>query len=114
MTIMPDEAHRPADEQVPDSAARVVLIERSILVLLVVGLFLGVLAIVRPFATAILFGATLATAAWPLRQSLVRHGIGHGMTAALLLLLSLVLIVLPILVVAPRLANQLGEGMQHV
>ena len=114
MTIMPDEAHRPADERVPDIAARVALIERSILVLLVVGLFLGVLAIVRPFTTAILFGATLATAAWPLRQSLVRRGIGHGTTAALLLLLSLVVIVLPILVVAPRLADHLGESIQHV
>jgi hypothetical protein len=48
------------DERTSDVTARVALIERSILVLLVV----GVLAIVKPFTTAILFGAALATAAW--------------------------------------------------
>src|SRR5271157_6013854 len=101
---MTDELHQPTEERAPDGAARMALIERSILVLLVVGLLIGVLAIVRPFTTAILFGATLATAAWPLRQSLVRRGIGHGTTAALLLLLSLVVIALPIVLVAPRLA----------
>jgi hypothetical protein len=46
-----------------DDAARVTLIERSLLELLVVGLAIGVLAVVKPFTTAILFGAALATAA---------------------------------------------------
>jgi len=61
----------------------VALIERSILALLVVGLFIGVLTIVKPFTTAILFGAALATAAWPMRQGLVGHGLGRGPSAAL-------------------------------
>jgi predicted PurR-regulated permease PerM len=92
----------------------VALIERSILVLLFVGLLIGVLAIVKPFTTAILFGAALATATWPARQALIRRGIGHGPAAALLLLISLVVIVLPMLVTAPQLADQLGEGVRSV
>src|SRR5215470_17978853 len=75
---MSDELRQPTDERMRDDAARVALIERSILVLLVVGLFIGVLAIVKPFTTAILFGAALATAAWPMRQALVRRGLGRG------------------------------------
>jgi hypothetical protein len=51
------------DEPAQDLAWRVLRIERSILVPMLVGLVAGVLAIVEPFTTAILFGATLATAA---------------------------------------------------
>ena len=68
----------PDFEATRDGGARVALVARSILVLLFVGLFIGVLAIVRPFTTAILFGAALATAAWPLRQALARRGLGRG------------------------------------
>ena len=75
---MADEFRRLTDERTRDDAARVALIERSILMLLVVGHLIGVLAIVKPFTTAILFGASLATAAWPIRQALVRRGLGHG------------------------------------
>ncbi len=111
---MADEPYHVIDEQKLDPAGRVAVIERGVLVLLVVGLLIGVLAIVKPFTTAILFGATLATAAWPLRQALVRRGLGRGAAAALLLLLALVLIVLPMLVAAPHLVGQLGEGVQRV
>jgi hypothetical protein len=86
---MPDERRQPTEERIQDSIARVAIIERSILVLLVVGLLIGVLAVVKPFTTAILFGAALATAAWPVRQALVRRGLGHGSAAALFLLLSI-------------------------
>ena len=111
---MIDELRQPADEQTRDDAVRVALIERSILVLLFVGLLIGALAIVKPFTTAILFGAALATAAWPLRQALVGRGLRRGTAAALLLLLSLVVVVLPMLVVAPHLAEQIGQAMQRV
>ena len=104
---MADELRQPTDERMPDDTARVALIERSILVLLVVGLFIGVLAIVKPFTTAILFGAALATAAWPMRQALVRRGLGYGPAAALLLLLSIVIVLLPMLLFAPHLADQM-------
>jgi predicted PurR-regulated permease PerM len=112
--IMADERCRPTDKGTGDNAARVALIERSILVLLVLGLFIGVLAVMRPFTTAILFGAALATAAWPIRQALVRKGLGRGSTAALLLLLSLVLVVLPLLAFAPHLTDQMIRGTQRV
>ena len=59
-----------------------VLIERSVALLLVLGLLLGVLAILKPFTTAILFGGALAIAAWPLRQALLRRGLGRGMASA--------------------------------
>jgi predicted PurR-regulated permease PerM len=111
---MPDEIDRPVEGPGADAAATVALIERSILVLLFVGLFIGVLAIVRPFTTAILFGAILATAVWPLRQALIRLGMSRAATAWLLLLLSLVLIVLPTLVIAPHLADRLREGVERI
>jgi predicted PurR-regulated permease PerM len=111
---MPDEFSQSADERGRDDAARVALIERSILALLFIGLLIGVLAIVKPFTTSILFGAALATAAWPLRQALVRYGLGRGPAAALLLLLSLVIVVLPMLVIVPHLADQLSKGMERV
>jgi predicted PurR-regulated permease PerM len=111
---MADELRQPAYERTSDVAARVALIERSIVALIFIGLFIGVLAVVKPFMTAILFGAALATAAWPMRQALVRRGLGRGLTATLLLLLSLVLIVLPLLVIAPHLADHLGQGMDRV
>jgi predicted PurR-regulated permease PerM len=109
-----DERRRPTYQGTGDDAARVALIERSILVLLVLGLFIGVLAVVKPFTIAILFGAALATATWPIRQTLVRQGLGRGATAAVLLLLSLVLVVLPMLAFAPHLADQIVRGTQRV
>jgi predicted PurR-regulated permease PerM len=109
-----EEIRQPGEERMRDAAARVGVIERSILVLLVIGLLIGVLAVVKPFTTAILFGAALATAAWPLRQVLVRRGLGRGSAATLLLLLSIVVVALPILFVAPHLADQMVRGAERV
>jgi predicted PurR-regulated permease PerM len=109
-----EEIRQPGDERMRGAPARVALIERSILVLLFVGLLIGVLAVVKPFTTAILFGAALATAAWPARQAFVRHGLGRGSAATLLLLLSIVLVALPLLFVAPHLADQLVRGAERV
>ncbi len=111
---MADELRLPADERKRDGAARVAMVERGIVLLLVVGLLIGVLAIVKPFTTAILFGATLAIAAWPVRQALVRRGLRRGAAAALLLLFSLVLVVVPMLVLAPHLADQMIRGTERV
>ena len=108
-----DRAETPADQLAPDFPTRVMLIERSILILLIAGLLVGVLAIVKPFTVPILFGGALATAAWPLRQVLVHRGIGRGFAATLLFVLSVLLVVLPILIVAPHLADQLGQAMQR-
>ncbi len=106
--------HLEANQSVRDDAGRTAFIERSLLVLLVIGLLVGVLAVVKPFTTAILFGASLATAAWPLRRALVRRGLRRGAAAVVLLLLSLALVGLPLLAIAPNLAEQVAAGMQRV
>ena len=105
---------RPAEERSHENAERVAWIERGMIVLLVLGLIVGVLEILKPFTTAILFGAALATAAWPLRRALVGFGLRRSLAAVLLLVLSLALIALPLIVVAPNLAEQLNQGMLHL
>src|SRR4051794_37465122 len=110
-TDMPGDTDEPAEGGSPGTVA---LIERSIVLLLVLGLLVGVLSVLRPFTTAILFGSATAIAAWPLRQVMVRRGFKRGIAAALLLLLVLVVIVVPLLILAPALTEQLGQGMQRV
>jgi predicted PurR-regulated permease PerM len=111
---MPDELRQRADDRMPDVTGRVALIERSILVVLVIGLLVGVLAVVKPFTTAILFGGALATASWPIRQALIRRRLGRRTAAALLLLLALVVLVIPMLIIAPHLADQMVRGADRV
>jgi predicted PurR-regulated permease PerM len=111
---MADELRQRADDRMPAVTGRVALIERGVLVMLVIGLLVGVLAVVKPFTTAILFGATLATASWPIRQAFVRWRLGRRTAAALLLLLALVVVVMPMLVVAPHLADQMIGGADRV
>ena len=107
---MPEDPVRPGEVYPP----LVRLIEYSIVLVLVIGVLLGVLTVLWPFTTAILFGATLAIAAWPARQAMVGWGVGHGVAATLLLLLSLVAIALPVLIMAPILTDQLTQGMQSI
>ena len=107
---MPEDPARPGGAY----PSLVRLIEYSIVLLLVGGLLLGVLTVLWPFTTAILFGAILAIAAWPLRQLMIGWGLGHGLAATLLLLLSLVAIALPVLLMAPILTDQLKYGMESV
>lgn len=101
-------------ELVPDFPTRVMLIERSILIALVIGVLTGALAIIRPFTTPILFGTAIAVAAWPIRNALVRCGVSRGLTAASLLLLSVLFMLIPMLMIAPHLADQLSKATQHV
>ncbi len=110
---MPDAA-RPDDTCPTDKSGLMGFIERSIVLLLVVGLLVGVAAVLRPFTTAILFAATLAIAAWPLRQAMISWGLGRGWTGALLLCIAIVIVALPVLVMAPVLADQLAYGLQRV
>src|SRR4051794_21043807 len=86
------------------------LLEHAVLLLLFAGLIIGVLAVLRPFATAILFGTILAIAAWPLRDLLLQRGLKRGLAATLLLLLALAIVVLPLLAVAPGLGERLTQG----
>jgi predicted PurR-regulated permease PerM len=94
-------------------AEKLAWLERIVLILLFIGLLAGVLAVLRPFTTSILFGAALASSAWPLRQAMVRRGVGHSAAALILLVLSLALIVVPIVLIAPHLADQLEHGMRR-
>jgi predicted PurR-regulated permease PerM len=103
----------PSLEDEPRAAAALgttQLLERAVMLLLFAGLLLGVLAVLRPFATAILFGTILAIAAWPLRDLLLRRGLKRGLAATLLLLLALAVVALPLLAVAPGLAERLVQG----
>ena len=86
------------------------LLERAFLLLLFAGLLLGILAVLRPFGTGILFGAILAIAAWPLRESLLRRGLRRGLVATLLLVLALAVVVLPLMALAPGLGERLTQG----
>src|ERR1043165_6828263 len=90
------------------------LLERAILLLLFAGLVIRGLAVLRPFTNAILFGAILAIAAWPLRDFLLRCGLKRGLGATLLLLLALAVVVLPVMAVAPGLAERLTQGAVRV
>src|SRR3954468_14468531 len=84
-----------------NSLGMVTLIERSIVLLLVIGLLIGVAAVLRPFTTAILFGTTLAIAIWPLRQTMIGWGLGRGLTASCQSLLSLLTVALRVRALAP-------------
>ena len=86
------------------------LLERAVLLLLFAGLLLGILAVLRPFGTGILFGAILAIAAWPLRDLLLRRGLRRGLVATLLLVLALAVVVLPLMALAPGLGERLTQG----
>ncbi|MFM2151539.1 MAG: hypothetical protein RLZZ187_3845, partial [Pseudomonadota bacterium] len=69
------------DSEAPTEAAAQAtraLIEHAFVLMLLGGLVLGVLMVLQPLATAILFGAVLAIATWPLRSALLRLGLGHG------------------------------------
>jgi len=90
------------------------LLERAVLLLLFAGLLVGILAVLRPFTTAILFGMILAISAWPLRDLLIRRGLKRGLVATLLLLVALALFALPLIAVAPGLAEHLTLGAHRV
>ena len=109
---MSDDTARPGDTHPPLGTIR--LIELSIVLLLVLGLLAGVLLVLWPFTTAILFGASLAIAVWPLRQAMISWGIRPGLAATLLLLLSVLVIALPVLIIAPVMTGQLTQGIHTV
>jgi len=92
----------------------VVTIERAIVLLLIALLLLGVFEVLRPFITAILFGAILAVAAWPAREAMVRAGLPRGAAAFVLLLLALAVVVLPAVLLAPGLSGQVAHGSRRL
>ena len=90
------------------------LIERIVVALLFVGLVIGVALVLRPFATAFLFGGIIVIATAPIREWLIRKGLSNGMAAATLTTVAVALIVVPAVVFAPRLAGQLIDVARHL
>jgi len=90
------------------------LLEHAFLLLLFAGLLVGVLAVLRPFTPAILFGAILAIAAWPLRNLLLRRGLTRGLAATLMLLLALAVVALPLIAIAPGLGERLTQAASRI
>lgn len=90
-----------------------VLIERMVAVALFVGLLIGVALVLFPFTTAILFGGIIVIATWPVHEWLLRKGLSNGLAALVLTLASIALIVVPAVVLAPRLGGQLVELFNH-
>jgi predicted PurR-regulated permease PerM len=108
---MANELPPPIDEpRAPAVIGITELLERAVLLLLFAGLVLGILTVLRPFATAILFGTILAIAGWPLRDLLLRRGLRRGLVATLLLLLALAVIAVPLMAMAPGLGDRLTQG----
>jgi predicted PurR-regulated permease PerM len=89
-------------------------IERTLAIVVVAGVLFGILAVLRPFATAIMFGTILAIAVWPLREALMARGVRAGWTATLLLLLVLAAVVVPVLLIAPGLVAAINGGVAWV
>src|SRR3954468_19106537 len=109
--IITNEASFPEDEARSAVAIGIrQLLERAVLLLLFAGLIIGVLAVLRPFATAILFGTILAIAAWPLRDLLLQCGLKRGLAATLLLLVALAVVAMPLITVAPGLGERMTQG----
>ncbi|MGG5821835.1 AI-2E family transporter [Falsiroseomonas sp. HW251] len=86
------------------------LIERGMALVAVGVVLLGILATLQPFATAIMFGAILAIALWPVRDWMVGKGIRPALAATLLSILVVAAIVLPTIAVAPGLIEAINAG----
>ena len=96
------------------AGALTTVVEQAVVLLLLGGLLLGVVLVLLPFLTAVLFAAVLAVATWPLRSALVRLGWPRRLVALLMVLMGLALVGLPLLATAPRLANRIAEGARVV
>ena len=77
--------------------------ERLLLAVMLVGLAVGCVLVLQPFLSAILWAAILVFTTWPVCRWLrARLGLGHTAAAAVMVLLTAVLLVLPIAIAVPR------------
>jgi predicted PurR-regulated permease PerM len=90
------------------------LMERIVVALLFVGLLVGVALVLRPFVTAFLFGGIIFIATSPIRGWLLHRGLPNGMVAIILTAVAVALIIVPLVVLTPRLAAQLTEVARHL
>jgi predicted PurR-regulated permease PerM len=91
----------------PSAPGNVQLIERFLVMLLFVALLVGVYYVLKPFFVGILFGSIVAIAAWPARPWLDSHGLKSSRLAPLMLALLLAVVVVPAVLIAPGLADEL-------
>ena len=83
--------------------------ERAAVLILLALLAYGVFRVVEPFAMAVAFGAFIAIGTWPARAALVARGVRPGVAAVALLLVLVVSVGLPLLLMAPDLADQIAR-----
>lgn len=87
----------------------VALIERFSLLALFALLLIGVYLVLRPFLLGLVFGGILAIATWPLRLWLVNRGLAPLLAGLLILLTIVLFVVVPVMLVAPGLADELRD-----
>ena len=102
---------RGEDATAPDvrHAETVLLAERAAVLILLALLMYGVAQVLAPFAMAIAFGAFTAIGTWPLRAWLVRKGLRPGIAAVTMLVGVILVVALPMMLMAPDLADQIGD-----
>ncbi len=89
-------------------AETVRLAERAAVLILLGLLLYGVFRVLEPFAMAVAFGAFIAIGTWPARAWLVGRGVRPGLAAAALLIVLVLAVALPLLMMAPGLADQIA------
>ena len=98
------------DSETPDRrhAETVRIAERAAVLILLALLLYGVFRVLEPFAMAVAFGAFIAIGTWPARDWLVGRGLRPAIAATALLLVLVLSVALPLLMMAPGLAEQIG------
>jgi predicted PurR-regulated permease PerM len=104
---------RQGDAAVADHAGTVRAAERAAVLILLALLLYGVVRVLEPFGMAIAFGAFIAIGTWPGREALVRRGLRPGLAAAVMLVVLVLALVVPLLLMAPGLAVQIGAIAGH-
>ena len=85
------------------------LAERILMWLMLGGLAVGCGFVLRPFLSAILWAAILVFSSWPLFRALRGAGLGRVGAAAIMVLLTAVVVVLPIAVAVPGSADDVNH-----
>jgi predicted PurR-regulated permease PerM len=98
----------------PGGSQMTVTIEKAVVLLLFLGLLAGVLIVLKPFSVGLMFGSIIAVTAWPVRKGLTERGVRPGMAAVLLFLGALALVLVPVLLIGPNLAEQLVQLLDVV
>ena len=108
------ESQRDGAPSAQQHAQTVLLAERTAVLVLLALLAYGIFRVLEPFAMAIAFGGFIAIGTWPARDWLVRRGLRPGVTAVLLLLVLVLAVALPLTLIAPDLAGQVGTIVARV